>query len=232
MKDKTMESLHARFSAGRTDLIFDLLKLSTVDINDPIGGASILQWCAYYGDVSAMRIALDAGARLDELGEDLGLRGAAFHGHWRLCEFLLERGADVNHRDPINHESALHAALCHDDRTKYDLVLRVLLAAGADVNIATIANASTSSFMRDSRTRAETALHRAAACGTAETVQLLLDAGADRQRRDAFGDSALAWGSWYRRPVEVLRLLCFDEYRIHPDYQPLRNNLLGHPLSL
>ena len=42
---------------------------------------------------------LDNGESLDTLGENFDLSGAAFHGHWRLCEFLIERGADVNHAD-------------------------------------------------------------------------------------------------------------------------------------
>jgi len=57
-------------------------------------------WCAYYGDVTAVRLLLDRGETLATLGEDLGLNGAAFHGHWRLVEFLLEQGADPNFRDP------------------------------------------------------------------------------------------------------------------------------------
>ena len=35
---------------------------------------------------------------LATLGPNFELNGAAFHGHWRLCQFLIERGADVNGR--------------------------------------------------------------------------------------------------------------------------------------
>jgi Ankyrin repeats (3 copies) len=55
-----------------------------------------LQRCAYFGDVSAIRFLLSHGEALESLGDNLGLNVAAFHGHWRLCEFLLENGADVN----------------------------------------------------------------------------------------------------------------------------------------
>jgi hypothetical protein len=63
---------------------------------------------------------------------------------------------------------------------RYDLVVSVLLAAGADPNAATLPGVPTGSFMRDCRTKGETPLHRAAAFGDAGTVLMLLDAGADR----------------------------------------------------
>jgi hypothetical protein len=47
------------------------------------------------GDVSAIKFLLANGASLESLGDNLDLNGAAFHGHWRLCQFLNERGADV-----------------------------------------------------------------------------------------------------------------------------------------
>src|SRR5207253_2261718 len=62
----------------------------------------------YYGDVSAIRLLLSQGERLESLGENLGLDSAAFHGHWRLSEFLLENGADANFADPNTGETALH----------------------------------------------------------------------------------------------------------------------------
>jgi len=54
----------------------------------------------------------------------------------------------------------------------------VLLAAGVDVNARTNPGVETGAFMRDTRTRGETALHRAAAYGTANVIRLLIDAGA------------------------------------------------------
>ena len=55
--------------------------------------------------------------------------------------------------------------------------------------------------MRDARTRGETPLHRAAAFGTEETIDLLRGAGArPRRAKDAHGDTPLSWGSWYARP--------------------------------
>ena len=83
--------------------------------------------------------------------------------------------------------------------------------------------------MRDARTRGETPLHRAAAFGTEETVQLLLDAGAKIDARDAHGDSPLSWASWHLRPRAILQRLCFGPHRIHPNYAGMEANLLGKP---
>jgi ankyrin repeat protein len=146
-----------RFAAGRTDLVFDLLAQGQSATATDADGVSLLSWCAYYGDVSAIRFLLANGARLEELGEDLGedlgLNGTAFHGHWRLCQFLIESGAEVDRPSPETGETALHSALCTTDRLRYDRVVKVLLASGADPNRATKPGVETGSFMRDCRTK-------------------------------------------------------------------------------
>jgi ankyrin repeat protein len=142
--------------------------------------------------VSAIRYLLSHGETLDSLGDNFGLNGACYHGHWRLCQFLIERGADVNRPLSDTGESPLHAALCKTGLPKYNHVVRVLLSAGANPNCATKTGVETGGFMRDCRTRGETPLHRAAAFGDEEVIQLLLDAGASREAQDAIGDSPLS----------------------------------------
>ena len=219
-----------RIAAGRTDLVLDHVAAggSATDVDGR--GTALIQWCAYYGDVSAVRFLLTHGENLQRLGTDLGLNAAAFHGHWQLCQFLLESGAPVNGMDTETAETPLHSALTSDDRTRYDAAVRVLLAAGADPNAVTIPNVETGAFMRDCRTKGETPLHRAAVFGTVSTIQLLLDAGARRETRDANGDTPLTWASWVRRPASVLRLLLYGELRIHPNYRGMREHLVGEPL--
>ena len=85
----------------------------------------------------------------------------------------------------------------------------------------------TSAFMRDTRTKAETPLHRAAAFGTDEAIQLLLDAGAKRDARDMNGDSPLSWASWHLRPDSILRKLCYGVFTIHPGRQSTLDHGLG-----
>ncbi len=206
-----------RIADGRTDLVFDYLAQGHLADSVDSGGVSLLKWCAYYGDVSAIRYLVSRGASLDALGENLDLNGASFHGHWQLCQFLIERGADVNRALPDTGETPLHAALCKANRPAYNLVLRVLLANGADPNRATKVGVKTGSFMRDCRTRGETPLHRAAAFGDAQAIQLLLDAGAVIDATDANGDTPLSWASWHLRPGAILRMLCHGVYSISPN---------------
>jgi len=219
----------SRVAAGRTDLVVEHLSAGGDARARDESGTSLLSWCAYYGDVSAIRALLAAGESLSNLGPDLGLNAAAFHGHWRLCQFLLESGAPANYRLPESLETPLHSAMCSDDRLAYDPVVKVLLAAGANPNAITAPGIETGSFMRDCRTRAESPLHRAAAFCGVETIQMLLDAGANRELRDMHGDTPLSWGSWYRRPADVLRLLTYGPHSIHPRNRGMRANLIGDP---
>ncbi len=217
-----------RIANGRTDLVLDhIAQGHPATATDP-NGVALIQWCAYYGDVSAIRILLTNGELMQSLGTD-ALNGAAFHGHWQLCQFLIEQGADPNSALPESGETPLHAALCTPDRTAHDLVLRVLLANGADPNRKTTPGVETQGFMRDCRTKGETPLHRAAAFGTEETIQLLLDAGARVDATDANGDSPLSWASWYARPDPILRKLCYGEFFIRPDRKSMKAYLLGTP---
>lgn len=229
MTDPRMQHIFSEFVAGRPELVFDLIAAGFAADHKDEDGVSLIRHCAYYGDVSAIRFLLSIGASLDALEENLGLDGACFHGHWRLVKFLLEQGADVNHRSPDTGETPLHAALSKTDRMTYDLVLKVLLAHGANPNVATTPGMETGAFMRDCRTKGETPLHRAAAFGEVETIRMLKEAGAVVDAKDANGDTPLSWASWYGRPTPILRELLYGDFRIHPQNQPMRANLLGKP---
>jgi uncharacterized protein len=189
----------------------------------------LIKWCFYYGDVSAIRFLLANGESLQSLGDNFDLNEAAFHDRWRLCQYLVEQGADVNQPLPDTGETPLHAALCTTDRLAHDLVIKVLLADGANPDYATKASVETGGFMRDCRTKAETPLHRAAAFGTEETVQLLLNAGAKIDAKDMNGDSPLAWASWYLRPDSILRQLCYGPFSVRPNRRTMAAYLLGEP---
>lgn len=217
-----------RICDGRTDLVADYVAAGHAATSRDPDGVSLLQWCAYYGDVGAVKFLLGKGASLSELGEDLGLNAAAFHGHWRLCQFLLESGADANGALPDTGETPLHAALCKRSDA-HDLVVAVLLEAGADPNRPTTPGADTGAFMRDCRTRGETPLHRAAAFAGLATIERLLDAGGKRDAKDAHGDSPLSWASWHLRDDAVLRKLCYGGFSIHPDRATMAQSLLGKP---
>ena len=238
---KTGLSMLDRIAAGRTDLVFDYVAQGQPATFRDHGGASLIYWCCRYGDVSAMRYLLANGERVESLGPNLGLDAAAYFGHWRLCEFLVENGADVNHPDPTSGETPLHAALCTPNRPAFELVVKVLLAAGADPNRPTKPGIPTGAFMRDCRTKGETPLHRAAAFASEQVLDLLLGACANREARDMNGDTPLSWASWHTRPDSVLRKLCYGEFAIRKDrgstfdhgtgWGFMELDLLGRPLS-
>lgn len=216
-----------RIAAGRTDLALDLAMDEVLKATEASGHHAPLAWCAYYGDVSALRILLGRGAPDSALGANLGLMGAAFHGHWALTQFLIERGADPNAADPETGETPLHAALSREAGAAQHQTVRVLLAAGADVSIKARDGSDTGCFMRDARTRGESPLHRAAVFAGEETIALLVASGVPLNIPDARGDSPLSWGSWARRPDDVLRHLCFEPHHIRPGRRPMADCLVG-----
>ena len=218
-----------RIAAGRTDLVLQWVA-GGGDPGATADDMSLIAWCAYYGDTAAVCFLHGHGQPLSLLGLDLGLHNASFHGHWRLCEYLLAQGADARSRLADTGETPLHAALCKFESLAHERVVEVLLAAGADVSAATVPGVATGTFMRDVRTRGETALHRAAAYGTAGVIKRLLDAGANREAGDANGDSPLSWASWALRDGDILRMLCFGPHRLHPEWQPMKVNLIGWPV--
>lgn len=202
---------------GRTDLVVDFLSQGHTPHTADSLGTSLISWCAYHGDVTAIRLLIERGEKLESLGNDLGLNSAAFHGHWKLCQFLIEGGADPNTPIEETGETPLHAALCKANRPDNHFVVEVLLSAGADPNAATIPGRESGGFMRDARTRGETPLHRAAAFANEMTIEKLINAGASLEARDSNGDSPLSWASWHLRPASVLRLLAYGDHEIHPD---------------
>src|ERR1700747_3576448 len=147
-----------RIAEGRTDLVFEYVAQGNPATSKAQDGTSLIQWCAYHGDVSAIRFLLAQGESLKSLGTDMGLNAAAFHGHWRLCQFLLEHGADANMREAETGETPLHAALS-SHRASQHLVVKVLLEAGGDPNLPTKLSAQSGAVMRDCRTRQKTPLH-------------------------------------------------------------------------
>ncbi len=211
---RSAEEILTLIAGGRTDAIVELFEHEGWQKLLSEGQIKPLQWLVYYGDVTAMKLVLWAGGDLSTIDLDAELGNAAFFGHWAMCDFLLLHGADATLADPATGETALHSALSKAGRPYYNRVVRLLLKHGADPNAATIPDQETGAFMRDVRTKGETPLHRAAAYADAEAIQLLLDHGADKEARDAVGDTPLSWASWHLRPGKVLQLLAFGEHRI------------------
>jgi uncharacterized protein len=207
---KTTDELLAMIADGGTDRVFEYVAQGGA-VEAIANGESLVSLCAYHGDVAAIKHLLAHGAKLETIGAR-PLFNAAFFGHHRLCQFLIEQGYDPNVTEPDTGETALHAATSKLERESHDETLRVLLAAGANPNAATTPGVITSCLMRDCLTKGETPLHRAAAFGNNVSIKLLLDAGAVIDGKDANGETALGWASWHRRPGAILGQLVYGHY--------------------
>jgi cytohesin len=151
------------------------------------GNAELVQLAAGYG-YSASGPAMDAGlGRLEELEQQLAadpglinrsqfggplLCYAAANGQRDVVRLLLRQGAD------IEAQAWCGGALSYAAMAAEDAVVELLLRAGADVK------ARCATLRR-------TPLHWAAASGTPNTLQLLIDHGADPQTKDALFQTPL-----------------------------------------
>ncbi len=214
MSTSDLEFMLDHISRGRTDLVFDLLRLTDWRGVLHAGQVKPMQWFVYYNDVTALKAVLEAGGDLGSIDLDEELGNAAFFGHWKVCDFLIRHGANVKAEHPETGETPLHSALSKAGRPYFLYVVRLLVEHGADVNAKTIPGRESGAFMRDVRTKGETPLHRAAAYADAATIEYLLENGADREARDARGDSPLTWASEHLRPGAILSLLAFAPYTI------------------
>ena len=199
-------------SRGRTDLVFDLLALPDWQTILHDGDVKPLQWFVYYNDTTALKAVLNAGGDLSSLNLNDELGHASFFGHWKVADFLIKQGANVNFALPDTGETPLHSALCKAGRPYYLYVLKLLVENAANVNAKTIPGMETGTFMRDVRTKGETPLHRAAAYGDEAMIEYLLEHGADKEARDENGDSPLSWASEHLRPGSILKLLALPPH--------------------
>jgi hypothetical protein len=201
-------------SRGRTDYILELLNEPNWKEILQDGQIKPLQWLVYYNDLTGLKAVLKAGGTLDSINLNEELGNAAFFGHWKICDFLINQGADVNAYVDKTNETPLHNALAKAGRPYYFYVVKLLVDKGANVNAKTLAGIETGAFMRDVRTKGETPLHRAAAYADEKTISYLIDHGADKSAKDINGNSPLSWASEHLRPGTILSLLSYDQYRV------------------
>jgi len=201
-------------SGGRTDFIFELMKISNWKDLLMQGQVRPLQWLVYYDDTTGLKAVLEKGGDLSSINLDEELGNAAFFGHWKVCDFLISSGANVNAYVDRTNETPLHNALAKAGRPYYFYTVKLLVDKGADINAKTVPGIETGAFMRDVRTKGETPLHRAAAYADEQTIKYLIDGGAKLDSKDANGDSPLSWASEHLRPGSILSLLCYDNFRI------------------
>lgn len=145
-----------------------------------------------------------------------GCPAFGFHA-WEVniesMKWFLEKGVDPNiaHRD--TGENGLHSLTAKPQVLEKRLeAIELLFAFGAEPNVPTKVGVETGSFMRDVCVVGETALHRAAAYQSDETIDFLLSQGAEKTLKDSRGESPLSWASRHWRSRDILKRLAYGQY--------------------
>jgi uncharacterized protein len=157
--------------------------------------------------------AICSTSEVDGAALNRALEAAVYNAKPATCKRLLELGADPYSREESTGETVLHQVITKTtDSTERTAIVGDLILAGAAADCRTITNVPILCFAWDIRTRGESPLHRAAAYGSVEMIQMLLDVGADRTSKDAHGETPLTWASWHLRDNDVLKLLLYGEF--------------------
>ena len=194
-------------------------RLSAASSISPIarGGFTALSFAAREGDIASARVMLDAGVDIDygDVDQTSALVVAIMNKQYSFARFLIDRGADVNVVggygrtalyaivDIRNEDySALPSRKAEDPLPTLELV-EILLARGANVNLALTANLPGRSGMDSgdtTLTAGTTPLMRAARAGDTAVIRLLFERGAEAKVTTKDGNTALmfAAGVGYR----------------------------------
>jgi len=159
---------------GDAQAVQALLK-KKVDVNAPQpDGETALHWAAYRGDAASAAALIHAGANVNAKNRYgvTPLALAADQGSATLLDLLVKAGAKPN--DPINFVNSAETPLMHAARSSKIDAVKLLVAAGADVNAKETWNG-------------QTALMWAAADGDSAMVKTLLDLGADLHAKSHAG---------------------------------------------
>ena len=140
-------------------------------------GFTALHYAAFYGYMEIADLLLTKNADVNaKTGKgETPLHFAASYGHKDIAELLLSNKANINVRDGIGCTPLYYYAATNGRIEE----VRMLLAAKADVNAATL--------------RGYTALSGAASYGREDIVRLLIDNGANVNAADFDGGTPLYW---------------------------------------
>jgi len=104
---------------------------------DKMQGHANIADLAYSGDVYTISIEVSKGVYIDERDsfqkKYTALMVAAREGDYRLAEWLIEHGANVNAKTRDGHTALMYA--CHN---RYPEIVRLLLKKGADVHLKSV----------------------------------------------------------------------------------------------
>ncbi|KAH0558926.1 hypothetical protein GP486_004447 [Trichoglossum hirsutum] len=217
--DDRRTALHCAAQEGHEPIIRLLLGKGADVAARSNGGRTALHCASRTGHESVVRLLLENGAATTattKYENDTALHWAAGNGHEAVVRLLLEKGAPI---DAVNVHA--YTPLCHAAKAGHDAIVRLLLEMGSEINkqihngymfttrarIALIAadSGGHAAVMRllverglDVSTMDDgyTALHRAARQGFNTVVRLLLDNGAEIDKKSRYGMTALMLAAW------------------------------------
>lgn len=174
------DSLHGAVRRGDLNSVKDILRNHPAQLNalDEYRYTP-LDWAATTAEWEILRLLLDSGAGVENIGWDGGtvLHRACHYSDTDIVGLLLQKGADPKKQNQWGR-TALHVAA----RRGHVAVASLLIRHGCDLHATT--------------KEGWTPLHVAAKSGHPHMLEFLRDAGADESRKDLSGASA----SDYFRP--------------------------------
>ncbi|XP_017482739.1 PREDICTED: DNA-binding protein RFXANK-like [Rhagoletis zephyria] len=122
-------SFHER--AGQGEITDDQVRLelernaNIIDFKDATGFTA-LHWAAYYGQLAAVRLLVDAGANVNAGAPEMvtPLLLAACGGHNEVVRLLLEHGASSTHMDIVGNTALMYAAAGNHPHTCNELLAK------------------------------------------------------------------------------------------------------------
>jgi len=203
------ECWKACYRTGDLDFVKECLERG-MDINAraQISSATPLDAAIYGGHKPIFDYLILNGSDVNAIGYEDGtmLMAAANQGQAEMLKILLENGADPNIASPVTGETPLHAATAKGFAKDTLECVKLLLEAGANPNKKAKSEVSTATYYRDIKVVGETPLHLAAAFGSKEMIEVLLQYNADPSLKDDRGESPLTWYSRHQRTAEHIKL--------------------------
>jgi ankyrin repeat protein len=190
------EALLAAAKAGDVAIIQLFLdsgmSLDVTDKNDD----TPLHWAAFHGHLGAVKVLLARGANPNARREGgaTPLGQAALGGHTEIATVLMQSGANVNMSDDNGWTPLMYASF-----SCFHGSVEALLAGGADVNARGLESGITALTLAVGGIGQHEALKRlneipfgSLLVDQSRTVRLLIDNGADVNRRESSGKTALS----------------------------------------
>lgn len=200
-------ALHYAIEVERVDLVKRLIRRGA-DVNTADGnGMSALMTAAELGLLECVKILLERKAKINEkrkIDEMAALEFAVKEGHEEVVEYLIEKGAFVNHS---TSEVLFTLAIRHDQAS----LIPILIKRGADASvkyasgITPLIHAAGKGKLDSAKNILEygevdinaqdshgnTALHRAIICGHADIIKFLIEQKAGLEIMSQVGYTAL-----------------------------------------